>query len=120
MTIELIRKTRTGKAVQGQIILPFDKGALVYPTLENADYLIPEGTYPLKNTWSPKFKKLMPEICDVPDRDGIRIHMGTKPEHSEGCVLVSYMALENIKIFITSFKKWHENEEIFINIRTDV
>ena len=116
MTIQLIRQKATGKAVRGQLSLPFDpKAALAYPTLENADFLIPEGTYPLRLTWSPKFRKLMPEICDVPDREGIRIHLGTKPEHSTGCVLVNLEALENIKIFINRIKNWYE-EETFICI----
>jgi len=105
-------------AVHGTIALPFQKDApLIYDTLENRDFLIPEGTYPLRLTWSPRFKKLMPEICDVPGREGIRIHMGTKPEHSEGCVLVSYEALANIKALINRTKKYYENETLYINIR---
>ena len=115
MTIKLIREKTRGKAVHGRISLPFET-PLNYPTLENADFLIPAGTYPLKMTWSPRFKKMMPEICDVPEREGIRIHMGNKPEHSEGCVLVDALALTNIKIFIESFKKWNENEELYIEI----
>ena len=118
MTIQLIRQKTTGKAVIGQISLPFDPlNPLVYPTLENADFLIPEGTYPLEITWSPRFKKFMPLIDQVPDREGIRIHMGTKPEHSQGCVLVSYLALENIKAFINYHNKnSYDNEELKIRI----
>ena len=115
MKVKLIRVKTRGKAVHGSITLPFEI-LLSYPTLENADFLIPAGIYPLKMTWSPRFKKMMPEICDVPEREGIRIHMGTKPEHSEGCVLVDALALTNIKIFIESFKKWNENEELYIEI----
>ena len=59
----------------------------------------------------------MPEICDVPDREGIRIHLGTRPEHSEGCVLVNYEALENIKAFINRTKKYYENEQLYIEIK---
>ena len=125
ITITLIRQKARGerreaRAVTGQISLPFDPNSpLTYDTLENADYLIPEGTYPLKNTWSPKFKKFMPEICDVPDRAGIRIHMGTRPEHSTGCVLVSFEALANIRIFIDRINKLYENEELYIHITSE-
>lgn len=38
---------------------------------------------------SPKFKRLLPVLEQVPGRSGIRIHRGTKPEHSKGCILVS-------------------------------
>jgi len=101
------------------IFLPFDPSkTLEYATLENRDFLIPEGTYPLRMTWSPKFKKLMPEICDVPEREGIRIHLGTKPEHSQGCVLVTLpISLENIKSFINYQEKYNENEQLQICIR---
>ena len=37
---------------------------------------------------SPKFKRLLPIVQNVPQRSGIRIHRGSKPEHSTGCVLV--------------------------------
>ena len=59
------------------------------PTLENADYIIPDGTYPVSVTFSPRFKRMLPLIGNVPGRSGIRIHRGTKPEHSKGCILVS-------------------------------
>ena len=119
-TIQLTRQKPKGKAVHGTLTLPFDpENPLTYETLENADYLIPEGTYPLKNTWSPKFKKFMPEICEVPDRAGIRIHMGTRPEHSTGCVLVSFEALANIRIFIDRINKLYDNEELYIYITSE-
>lgn len=52
---------------------------------------IPAGLYEIKMTWSPKYKKIMPLICDVPMFDGVRIHSGNIAEHSEGCVLVGYV-----------------------------
>ena len=117
MIIQLIRQQTQGKAVKGQITLPFDPNKpLVYPTLENADFLIAPGTYPLRLTWSPRFKKLTPEVCDVPDRAGLRFHLGTKPEHSQGCVLLQPEALANLKIFINRIKNSYEDEELFIEI----
>ena len=58
-------------------------------TLENADYIIPVGTYPVLVTFSPRFKRMLPLVEQVSGRSGIRFHRGTKPEHSKGCILVS-------------------------------
>lgn len=115
-TLTLLRKETDGKAVKGTITIPFEDGERSFETLENADYLIPAGTYPLRLTWSPKFKKVLPLIDEVPDREGIRIHRGTVPEHSKGCVLVSYMAQECIKIFFNQQKKWYDNETLQISV----
>ena len=118
ITINLTRQTTDGNAVFGSMDIPVGKDMVRVATLENADFLIPAGRYPLKNTWSPRFQKDMPLICDVPDRDGIRIHMGTKPEHSTGCVLTSAFGLQTVKSFINQINKIYENEEeIFIVFR---
>jgi len=61
----------------------------VAPTLENADCLIPALIYKVQVNLSPRFGTLMPILVDVPGRTGIRIHGGTKPSHSAGCVLVT-------------------------------
>ena len=121
LTITLIRKSQRGNAVFGTLTFPLEmqNGTLEekVTTLENADYLIPAGTYPLRLTWSPRFKKPMPLIDEVPDREGIRIHMGTKPEHSQGCILVSALALENIKVLFNQRKKWYDENELRITIQ---
>ena len=83
--IRLIRKSKDGKAVRGCLRIEGHEIA----TLENDDYIIPCGTYEVKVTWSPKFKRMMPIVLNVPGRSGIRFHRGTKPEHSRGCILVS-------------------------------
>lgn len=49
---------------------------------------IPEGTYEVKLTYSPRFKKILPEILNVPNFSGIRIHKGNQSSKTEGCVLV--------------------------------
>lgn len=63
-------------------------------TLENADYLVPALIYKVQVTQSPKFKRLLPILCQVPGRTGIRFHRGTKPEHSKGCILVATPEIE--------------------------
>ena len=83
--ILLTRTSRDGKAVHGCL----RTGAQEIATLENEDYIIPAGTYPVAVTWSPKFKRMLPIVLNVPGRSGIRVHRGTRPEHSRGCILVS-------------------------------
>lgn len=49
---------------------------------------IPEGTYEVKLTHSPRFKKILPEILNVPNFSGIRIHTGNSSKDTEGCIIV--------------------------------
>lgn len=84
VTIRLTRISREGKAVRG--CLRFEGQEIA--TLENADYIIPNGTYEVRVTYSPRFKRMLPLVMQVPGRSGIRFHRGTKPEHSKGCILV--------------------------------
>lgn len=84
-TIHLTRISRDGKAVRGIMRAEGQEIA----TLENADYIIPVGTYEVRVTYSPRFKRMLPLVEQVPGRSGIRFHRGTKPEHSKGCILVS-------------------------------
>ena len=49
---------------------------------------IPEGTYPLLVTKSPRFKEWLPYLQGVPDFEGIRIHAGNYPDDTQGCILV--------------------------------
>ena len=114
--VTLTRQNKKGKAVNGTITFPIGERSFSYPSLENADFIIPAGTYPLNRTWSPKFKKLLPIIEEVPEREGIRIHTGTKPEHSTGCVLVGAMAAANLDIMFNYIEKNTENENVQIEI----
>ena len=117
--ITLIRNRREGKAVYGQ--LTFEMRNREYaletfsmPSLENADYLIPAGTYPVERTWSPRFKKFLPLIENVPDREGIRIHRGALPEHSKGCILLDLAGMSNIMILFNQLENEEENAQIDI------
>ena len=118
-TLTLTRNRRAGKAVYGQ--LTFEMRNREYaletfsmPSLENADYLIPAGTYPIERTWSPRFKKFLPLIENVPDREGIRIHRGTIPEHSKGCILLDLAGMSNINILFNQLENEDEKAQIEI------
>ena len=49
---------------------------------------IPAGKYKVKKTMSPRFKKILPEILNVPGFSGVRIHNGNTADDSSGCVLL--------------------------------
>lgn len=100
MYYKLIRNTPDGKSVPGRLYRVSHytnkrTGELVErlhpicPTLENADYLIPALIYRVQVTQSPRFKRPLPILSQVPGRSGIRFHRGSRPEHSKGCILIS-------------------------------
>ena len=79
-------------------------------TLENADYIIPALIYRVQVTNSPKFKRPLPILCQVPGRSGIRVHRGTRPDHSKGCIIVS-AANEQIltELWLKEQRSYEEN-----------
>ena len=90
--------SETSDEVKGRLLvfLPQTGWAFICNTLENKRYLIPEGKYPVSTTYSPKFKRNLPLLSNVKNRSGIRVHRGTKPEHSRGCILVNDRLYEDV------------------------
>lgn len=60
-----------------------DKDTKVY-----GETAIPCGTYGVILSISKRFKRVLPEILDVPGFTGIRIHSGNTAKNTEGCILV--------------------------------
>ena len=100
MYYKLIRHKTEGKAVRGTLYSVEHRYSghageykeyltPICDTLENADHLVPALIYRVQVTRSPRFKRLLPVLTQVPGRTGIRFHRGSRPEHSKGCILIS-------------------------------
>ena len=48
---------------------------------------IPTGSYKVEVTDSPKFKRPLPILLNVPGFSGIRIHRGSNANSTEGCII---------------------------------
>ena len=123
MLIRLIRNAPKGNALTGRLVI---NGRYFCNTLERVGYQIPALCYPVRVTQSPKFKRLLPLVCGVPqteakrreargERQGIRFHVGTKPEHSTGCILVPNRAVEK-ELTELILKAQNEHEEIILDV----
>lgn len=86
---------------------------------------IPYGKYKIILSYSPKFKRELPEILEVPDFQGIRIHRGNKISDTLGCVLcgekvkngyLSNSTPYEIKLVELFKQAKSRNEESFIEI----
>ena len=125
MYYKLIRAMPDDKAVPGKLYrishywnkrtgLLTERKHYICDTMENADYLVPALIYKVSVTRSPRFKRLLPVLCQVPGRSGIRFHRGTRPEHSKGCILVS---AENEKVLTELWLTAIQNhEQTYIDI----
>lgn len=95
MNLLLRRTTYTENSTSGEL---FVNGAFQCFTLEDVrrdpgvkvygKTAIPAGKYALELTYSNRFKKIMPQVMNVPMFEGIRIHSGNTSADTEGCLLV--------------------------------
>lgn len=53
-----------------------------------AQTAIPAGAYKVSMTYSPRFRRTLPYLHDVPHFLGILIHSGNTAENSAGCIIV--------------------------------
>ena len=86
---------------------------------------IPKGRYEIRKTYSPKYKRMMPLICDVPGFSGIRIHSGNDEDDTEGCVLcgknrtkgkVLDSRLWTNRVYAIMDEAWDKGDRVWINI----
>lgn len=91
--MELIRYKVKDDTVMG-VIVHSSWNLGVYYTIEKLGKILPEGSYWMKLTYSPKFKKELPLIWSdkVPKTRGIRVHSGNTVEDTDGCILIGNTA----------------------------
>ena len=123
MYIQLIRNKPQGNAITGRMVVD---GKWFCNTLERNGVEIPALCYHICVTQSPRFKRLLPIVQNVPRtgdkakgdramRQGIRFHVGTKPEHSTGCILVPNRAIEKALTDLI-LKAQQEHEDIILEV----
>ena len=123
MLIQLFRNQPKGNAITGRLVI---NGRWFCNTLERVGYQIPALCYPIRVRQSPRFKRLLPLVCGVPqteakrreargERQGIRFHVGTKPEHSTGCILVPNRAVEK-ELTELILKAQKEHEDVILEV----
>ena len=111
MLIKIFRNEPKEDAITGQL---FINGKYFCNTLERVGYQILALCYPVRVTQSPKFKRLLPIVLNVPKRSGIRFHVGKLPKHSTGCILLPNRETENN--FTNLLIEAQAHEEIILDI----
>ena len=110
MYMQLVREYFTPTSCEGLI---FVNGTEECYSLEDTDRkleeggeriygktAIPRGKYNVIVTYSPRFKKRLPLLENVPQFEGIRIHVGNTSKNTEGCILVGASNVGNHDDFI--------------------
>jgi hypothetical protein len=111
MYLQLIRNNPQASAITGRLVI---NGRFFCNTLERVGYQIPAICYPIRVTQSPRFKRLLPIVQNVPQRSGIRFHRGTKPQHSTGCILIPADKEKALTDLILQAQQSHE--EIILEV----
>ena len=111
MYLQLIRNNPQSSAITGRLVI---NGRFFCNTMERVGYQIPAICYPIRVTQSPRFKRLLPIVQNVPQRSGIRFHRGTKPQHSTGCILIPADKEKALTDLILQAQQSHE--EIILEV----
>lgn len=87
---------------------------------------IPNGTYTVVLSYSNRFKRVLPELLNVPHFLGIRMHAGNSSADSSGCILLGtkskgdWVAASRVafnKVYVLLQGAVTNKEEITITIR---
>jgi len=95
LEVEIRREVYSGKSTIGRL---FVNGEFECYTLEDraraqgekvaGSTCIPAGSYGVSINYSRRFRRLLPQLLEVPSFEGIRIHPGNTEADTEGCILV--------------------------------
>lgn len=98
MILRLVRNKGTAGFTEGKLYVD---GEFECYTVEDADRrletggtkvqdktAIPRGKYKVILSMSNRFKKVLPEVLNVPQFKGVRIHSGNSSKDTEGCIIV--------------------------------
>jgi len=129
MQIQVFRKTLTARSTIGELHLDgqFECYTLedcVRPVKIKGMTAIPAGSYEVVINFSARFQRLLPLLLNVPNYDGVRIHVGNTDADTEGCLLVGQTQSADFigksrAAFDTLFPKLQAaaaREKIFIDI----
>ena len=89
MRIKVERRWPKDKYIIGRIYIDGEYicNSLEPPWKNNARYTaIPKGVYEVIMNYSPKFKRVLPLLLNVPQRSAIRIHRLNRPSETQGCI----------------------------------
>ena len=140
MTLELKRETLNEQYTVGKL---FINGVYFCDTLEDVvrdinkngifdgketkikgETAIPYGMYEVIVTVSPRFKRELPRLLNVPNFEGILIHSGNYAKDTEGCILVGENKVKGGLInsrkysveLVNHIKQALKTEKVFIKI----
>lgn len=128
MTLRLIREPTRQNATLGSLYV---NGVWACWTLEDAirdvkiqdQTCIPAGVYRVKMSFSNRFKTVLPEVLNVPNFTGIRIHAGNAITDTSGCILVGQTRQETPPRVLSSrmalqylLSMWPDHEAVTLTI----
>jgi len=141
MKIKIIREIFTKHSTIGSLYIedkflcytlePFDRGMTKEMPLSKLQALkvrgktaIPTGSYKVILSYSPRFKKNLPLLLNVPSFMGIRIHSGNNPNSTEGCILLGMSYSKNeVKMsrfamlkFMSKFRAYYSTQACIVDI----
>lgn len=95
----------------------------IRPSKVPKETAIPQGSYKVILSFSPRFQRFLPLLLNVPNFSGIRIHAGNTTADTEGCILVGNKDEDKLKNSRSTLNKLlqilkdvNSKEPIIINI----